>query len=78
MVLWNPRVQEYFVQNDCIIQESHSVTYIWRKTILQKKYMHLNVCCSTITISRTWKQPKCPLTDEQIKKIYHLHQHGWT
>ena len=23
------------------------------------------------TIARTWKQPKCPLTDEWIKKMWH-------
>ena len=22
------------------------------------------------TIARTWKQPRCPLTDEQIKKLW--------
>ena len=22
------------------------------------------------TIAKTWKQPKCPLTDEWIKKLY--------
>ena len=26
-----------------------------------------------LTIARTWKQPKCPLTDEWIKKIWHIH-----
>ena len=25
------------------------------------------------TISRTWKQPKCPLTDEWIKKMWHIY-----
>ena len=25
------------------------------------------------TIVRTWKQPKCPLTDEWIKKTSYLH-----
>ena len=25
------------------------------------------------TIARTWKQPKCPLTDEWIKKLWHLY-----
>ena len=25
------------------------------------------------TIVRTWKQPKCPLTDEWIKKLWHIH-----
>ena len=26
------------------------------------------------TIARTWKQPKCPLTDELIKKIWHTYR----
>ena len=25
------------------------------------------------TIARTWKQPKCPSTDEWIKKMYHIY-----
>ena len=25
------------------------------------------------TIPRTWKQPKCPLTDEWIKKMWHIY-----
>ena len=25
------------------------------------------------TIARTWKQPRCPLTDEWIKKLWHTH-----
>ena len=25
------------------------------------------------TIARTWKQPKCPLTDEWIKKMWYIH-----
>ena len=24
-------------------------------------------------ITRTWKQPKCPLTDEWIKKMWHIY-----
>ena len=24
------------------------------------------------TIARTWKQPNCPLTDEWIKKMWHI------
>ena len=27
----------------------------------------------TFTIARTWKQPKCPLTDEWIKKMQHIY-----
>ena len=25
------------------------------------------------TIARTWKQPKCPSTDERIKKMWHIY-----
>ena len=25
------------------------------------------------TITRTWNQPKCPLTDEWIKKMWHIY-----
>ena len=27
------------------------------------------------TIARAWKQPKCPLTDEWIKKLWHTYTH---
>ena len=26
-----------------------------------------------LTIARTWKQPKCPSTDEWMKKMWYLH-----
>ena len=67
------------------------------KTLIQK-YIHPNVHCSTIynsgTWNRTWKQPKCPSTQDWIKmwyiyameyysaikksKIMPLQQCGWT
>jgi len=25
------------------------------------------------TIARTWKQPRCPLTDEWIKNLWYIH-----
>ena len=28
------------------------------------------------TIAKVWKQPKCPLTDELIKKMWCLHNNG--
>ena len=30
------------------------------------------------TIAKTWKQPKCPGTDKQIKKMWHTHTHTHT
>ena len=29
------------------------------------------------TIARTWKQLKCPSTDEWIKKMWHIYTMGW-
>ena len=26
-----------------------------------------------LTIAKTWKQPKCPLTDDWIRKMWHIH-----
>ena len=28
------------------------------------------------TIAKTWKQPKCPLTEEWIKKMWHVLYNG--
>ena len=30
--------------------------------------MHSHVHCSIVTIAKIWKQPKCPRTEEWIKK----------
>ena len=35
--------------------------------------MQPNVHCSTFTITRSWKQPKCPSTDEWIKKMWYIY-----
>ena len=31
------------------------------------------VTAALFTIVRTWKQPKCPSTDEWIKKMWYMH-----
>ena len=28
---------------------------------------------AVFTVARTWKQPKCPWTDEWIKKMWHIY-----
>ena len=32
--------------------------------------MYPIIHCSTVAIVRTWKQPRCPSTDEWIKKLW--------
>ena len=39
------------------------------KTIIQKQSCTTIFTAALFTIARTWKQPKCPLTDEWMKKI---------
>ena len=35
--------------------------------------MHPDVKAALFTIAKTWKQPKCPLTEEWIKKMWYTH-----
>ena len=45
---------------------------------LDKTIIHKDTCTHIFiaaldTITKTWKQLKCPSTDEQIKKMWHIH-----
>ena len=43
------------------------------KTIIQKDICTPVFTAALFTIARTWKQPKCPLTEEWIKKPWYIH-----
>ena len=43
------------------------------KTIIQKGSCIKMFIAALFTIDRTWKQPKRPLTDEWIKKMWHIY-----
>ena len=43
------------------------------KTIIQKQSCTTLLMAALFTITRTWKQPKCPLTDEKIKMMWHIY-----
>ena len=43
------------------------------KTIIQKETCAKMFIAALFTIARTWKQPKCPSTDEWIKKMWHIY-----
>ena len=47
--------------------------HISREKSNLKRYMHSNVHSSTINNTKTWKQHKCPSTDEWIKKMCYLY-----
>ena len=43
------------------------------KTIIQKDTCTPMFTAALFTIAKTWKQPKCPLTDEWIKKMWYIY-----
>ena len=43
------------------------------KTIIQKDTCTPMFIAALFTIAKTWKQPKCPLTDEWIKKTWYTY-----
>ena len=43
------------------------------KTIIQKETCTPRFIAALFTIAKTWKQPKCPLTDEWIKKMWYVY-----
>ena len=43
------------------------------KTIIQKDTCTTMFIAALFTIARTWNQPKCPSTDEWIKKMWHVY-----
>jgi len=45
--------------------------------IIQKDTCTPMLIAALFTISKTWKQPKCPLTDEWTKKIWYMYTTGY-
>ena len=43
------------------------------KTIIQKDTCTIMFTAALFTITRTWKQPKCPSTEEWIKKMRYIY-----
>ena len=44
------------------------------KTIIQKDACIPMLIAALFTIAKTWEQPKCPLTDEWIKKLWYIYK----
>ena len=45
--------------------------HIARQDYTSKRYVHS--CVHSNTIHNSWKQSKCPLTNEQTKNVWHIH-----
>ena len=47
---------------------------IYPEKTINEKYTHTPMFIKALfTIARTWKQPRCSLTDEWIKKLWHIY-----
>ena len=56
-----------------MIQKSHqSRSWAYRQTVIQKDTCIPVLIAALFTIAKTWKQPKCPLTHEWIKKPWYI------
>ena len=53
-------------------QQSHCWAYTPRKPEL-KETMFILFISALFTIARTWKQPRCPSTDEWIRKLWYIY-----
>ena len=56
-----------------MIQQSLSWAQSRRQPLIPKDTCTPIFIAALFTIARTWKQPKCPLTDEWIKRIWCIH-----
>ena len=53
------------------------VNKIKLKNLKKKESCTAMFIAALFTIVRTWKQPKCPSTDEWIKKMWHIYTMGY-
>ena len=44
-----------------------------QENIIEKDICVPMLIAALFTITRTWKQPRCPLTDEWIKKLWYIY-----
>ena len=58
-------------QNCHKTQQSHCWAYTPRKSELKETHVIPMFIAAVFTITRTWKQPRCPLTGEWIKKLWY-------
>ena len=55
-------------------QQSHSWAYIYPdKTFLEKDTCTHMFIAALFTTAKTWKQPKCPSTDDWIRKMWYIY-----
>ena len=54
-------------------QQSHYWAYYPEKTIIEKDTSTPMFTAALFTVARTQKQPRCPSTDEWVKKPWYIY-----
>ena len=54
-------------------QQLHCLAYTLRKTIIEKDTCTPIFIAALFTIARTWKQPRCPLADKWMRKLWYIY-----
>ena len=54
-------------------QESHCWSYTHRKPELKETRVPPMFITALFAIAKTWKQPRCPLADEWITKLWYIY-----
>ena len=57
-----------------MIRQSHCWGVYPQKTIIRKATYTPTFIATLFTIAKTWKQPKCPQTEESTKKMWYIHR----
>ena len=57
----------------CMTLQSHSWACIQGKNMIQKDTCAPVFITALCAIAKTWKQPKCPLTEKWIKKVWYMY-----
>ena len=55
-----------------MIQQFPLLSIYLDKTVIQKDTCTCMFTAALFTIVKTWKQPKCPLSDEWIKNMWYI------
>ena len=56
-----------------LILATNEIVFYKTKTVIQKDICLLMFIAALITIAKIWMQPKCPLIDEWIKKMWYMY-----